>query len=170
MNPPAWALTVHLQSAKKRGVPVPTSHNFSITHSLTQTLLHPPLKQLRIKDAGTKTLPITLPIFQSAFRNTSVASTGCGSWYHLHLFPEKCQYRDLAKVGLQRIITSNLEREKKPYKTGTVLGNGESEGMLVVTEPDDIIYLKSLRAPLDVSAVEITTCGFCEFSWFLFLS
>lgn len=73
------------------------------------------------------------------------------------------------KLGYTESSRLTLKGKRRLTKR-TVLGNGESEGMLVVTEPDDIIYLKSLRAPLDVSTLEITTCGFCEFSWFLFLS
>lgn len=65
----------------------------------------------------------------------------------------------------KKIITSNLTRERSCYKISTVLGNGE----LGVTEPDNIIYLKSLEALLDVATPEVTMYGFCRFSWFLLL-
>ena len=66
----------------------------------------------------------------------------------------------------KKIITSNLARERSITKISTVLGNGE----LGVTEPDNIIYLKSLKALLDVATLEVIMYGFCRFSWFLFLS
>ena len=72
----------------------------------------------------------------------------------------------LLKSDYKKIITSNLARERSITKISTVLGNGE----LGVTEPDNIIYLKSLEALLDVAMLEVTMYGFCRFSWFLFLS
>lgn len=58
----------------------------------------------------------------------------------------------LLKSDYQKIITSNLARERSITKISTVLGNGE----LGVTEPDNIIYLKSLEALLDVATLEVT--------------
>ena len=72
----------------------------------------------------------------------------------------------LLKSDYQKIITSNLARERSITKISSVLGSGD----LGVTEPDNIIYLKSLEALLGVATLEVTMYGFCRFSWFLFLS
>lgn len=130
------------------------SHNFPTNYSGTWSLTLV-TQQLRVRILVQLSHPLS-PCLPDRLHEQSRGKHR-GGLYHSHLSPERCQSHYSAEDSLQRI------------RIGSVLGNGESEGLLGTPGPGNVLGLRFLGAPVAVAVINSPGVAFahCLGLWFL---